>query len=165
MTLPSPLPPLELLQKHFRYNPYTGELKNWNSGNIIKRIDSKGKYIQVDFQGSIWQAHRFCYYLGTEVDPKHLQVDHRDRDYTNNKLENLRLLDNKGQQHNTKTRSDNRSGVKGVFFDKKGNKWRAYIGNPEKKGSKIWLYRGDSYDEAVKIREDAEKKYYPYLYQ
>ena len=93
-----------------------------------------------------------------------MQVDHWDRDKTNNELDNLRLLDNSRQQHNIDIKSNNRSGHTGVFWDKKGNKWRAYIGHPEVKGKKIWLYRGDSYDDAVKAREDAEKKYYPDMY-
>ena len=165
MTAINPLPPLKDLEEHFRYNPYTGELKNWYSGNIAKRLDSRGKYIQVDFQNKVWQAHRICFYLGTQKNPGISQVDHEDRVYTNNKLENLRLLNNRTQQHNIDIKSNNKSGRTGVFWDKKGEKWRAYIGNPAIKGKKIWLYNGKSYDEAVKAREDAEKKYYPEMYQ
>tara|TARA_R100001082_G_scaffold53011_1_gene28907 strand:- start:37 stop:534 length:498 start_codon:yes stop_codon:yes gene_type:complete len=165
MTAINPLPPLKDLEEHFRYSPYTGELKNWYSGNIAKRLDSKGIYIQVDFQNKVWQAHRICYYLGTKENPGILQVDHKDRCTTNNRLENLRLRTNSEQQHNTKIRSNCKSGHRGVIFDKKGNKWRAYIADPEKKGGKKFVYRGDSKDEAVKAREDAEKKYYPDIYQ
>ena len=88
MTKIKPLPPLELLEKHFHYDPDTGDLTNINSGNIAQRLDSKGQYIQVDFQNRPWQAHRFCYYLGTKKNPGILQIDHRDRVTTNNKLEN-----------------------------------------------------------------------------
>jgi hypothetical protein len=156
-----PMPPLGLLEKHFRYNPYTGELKNWNSGNIAKRLDSKGKYIQVDFQDKVWQAHRICYYLGTQRDPEGWQIDHEDRVYTNNRLDNLRLLDNADQQQNTKRRSCNRSGIKGVCWDKKGSKWVSYITINKQK---LRLYYGNSFDDAVKKRREAEKEYYPNMY-
>ena len=69
MTTYKPLPPLEDLQDHFRYNPYTGELKNWYTGTIQTCLDSDGKYIVVNYLDQNWQSHRFCYYLGTEKDP------------------------------------------------------------------------------------------------
>lgn len=156
-----PLPPLELLEKHFRYSPYTGELKNWNSGNIARRLDSKGVYIQVDFQNKIWPVHRICYYLGTKENPGILQIDHIDRVTTNNRLNNLRLKTNGEQQQNTKLRSCNKSGIKGICWDKKSKKWVAYI---TVKKQKIKLYYGDSYDDAVEARKKAEKKYYPDMY-
>ena len=161
MTKIRPLPPLGLLEKHFHYDPDTGELINIISGNVAQRLDSKGQYIQVDFQGKPWQAHRFCYFLGSKENPGIFQIDHKDRVTTNNKLENLRLLDNGEQQQNTKLRSCNKSGVKGVCLDCKGKIWRSYIGiNKEK----IQLYYGPSKEEAIKARKAAEKKYYPDMY-
>ena len=164
MTTYKPLPPLDDLQDHFRYNPYTGELKNWYTGTIQTCLDSDGEYIVVNYLGQNWQANRFCYYLGTGEDPKQWQVDHKDRDKINNKLDNLRLLNHSQQQYNIDIKSNNKSGHTGVFWDKKGAKWRAYIVHPEIKGKKIWLYRGDSYDDAVNARKDAEKKYHPDMY-
>ena len=164
MTKIKPLPPLKSLEAHFRYSPFTGELKNWETGHIANRLDSKGKYIQVEFKNQTWQAHRICFYLGTKKDPKEWQIDHRDQVTTNNKLENLRLRDNGGQQHNTKIRSNCKSGYRGVFFDEKSGKWRAYIADPQKKGRKIFLYYGDSKEKAIEARLIAEKKYYPGFY-
>lgn len=164
MTEMKPLPPLEDLQKAFDYDPITGILINRTTGNIQNCLDSRGLYIVVSYKNENWQSHRICYYLGNKKNPGFLQVDHEDRVKTNNKLNNLRLKTNSQQQFNTKIRSNNRSGHAGVFFDKKGNKWRAYIGNPEEKNKKIWLYRGDSKEDAIKERKKAEKKYYPDMY-
>ena len=164
MTKIKPLPPLEELQKAFDYDAITGILINRTTGNIQTCLDSKGKYIVVSYKNESWQSHRFCFYLGTKKNPGNMQVDHRDKNKQNNKLENLRLLTKSQQQLNTKLRSTNRSGHAGVFFDKKGNKWRAYIGNPEEKNKKIWLYRGVSKENALKARKDAETKYYPDMY-
>tara|TARA_E500000305_G_C3934118_1_gene194181 strand:- start:192 stop:689 length:498 start_codon:yes stop_codon:yes gene_type:complete len=164
MTKIKPLPPLKELQKAFDYDPITGILINRTTGNIQNCLDSKGRYIVVSYKNESWQSHRICYYLGNEKDPNDLQVDHKDQNKQNNKLKNLRLLTNSQQQLNTKLRSTNRSGHAGVFFDKKGNKWRAYIANPEEKNKKIWLYRGDSKEDAIKERKKAEKKYYLDMY-
>ncbi len=161
MAIPRPLPSLALLEKHFMYNPDTGVLINRNSGKVMQRLDSEGKYIQVDFLNQVWQANRFCFYMGTKKNPGLIQVDHEDRDTTNNKLSNLRLLTNAENQLNTKVRSDSKSGHKGVIFDKKGNKWRAYITFEKKK---IFVYRGDSEEEAIAARKAAERKYYPHLF-
>jgi|TARA_Y100001973_G_C5186164_1_gene327991 hypothetical protein len=162
MTINSkPLPPYQVLNENFRYNKYTGELKNWNLGHVVTTEDSSG-YLVVRFQGKDLRVHRVCFYLETKKDPLELQVDHIDRDRKNNKFNNLRLLNNAQQQLNTKERTDNKSGRKGVFLDKKGMKWRSYI-TVEKK--RIWLYRGDSWDQAVKERIKAEKKYYPEIFE
>tara|TARA_B100000902_G_scaffold384079_1_gene423773 strand:- start:277 stop:765 length:489 start_codon:yes stop_codon:yes gene_type:complete len=155
-----PLPSYEVLNKNFRYNKYTGELKNWNLGHIVTTEDSGG-YFVVRFQGKDLRVHRICFYLETKIDPLELQVDHIDRDRKNNKFSNLRLLNNAQQQLNTKERTDNKSGRKGVFFDKKGMKWRSYIAINKKR---IWLYRGDSWDQAVKERIKAEREYYPEIF-
>ena len=164
MSTIKPLPPLELLEEHFIYNPTTGDLINRRTGNIARRLDSKKKYIQVDFLNQGWQANRFCFYMGTKKNPGLIQVDHKDQNKTNNKLSNLRLLTNAEQQLNTKVRSNCKSGHRGVFFDKKGNKWRAYIADPKKKGKKIFVYRGDSEEKAIADRKAAERKYYPHLF-
>ena len=165
MTKTKPLPPLEELQKAFDYDPITGILINRATGNIQNCLDSKGRYVVVSYKNESWQSHRFCFYLGTKKDPGNMQVDHIDQNKQNNKLENLRLRTNSQQQLNTRLRSNNRSGHAGVFFDKKGNKWRAYIGDPENKNRKIWLYRGDSKKDALKARKEAEKKYYADMFQ
>ena len=161
MTEMKPLPPLEDLQKAFYYDPITGILINRTTGNIQNCLDSRGIYIVVSYKNENWQSHRICYYLGNKKDPGFLQVDHKDRVKTNNKLNNLRLKTNGDQQRNTKLRSCNKSGVRGVCWDKKSGKWIAYI---TVKKQKMKLYYGDSYDDATEARKKAEKKYYPDMY-
>ena len=63
-------------------------------------------------------------------------VDHKDRNSLNNHLSNLRWCN---QRENTQNRSKNKNGTsmyKGVCFDKKANKWRAYI---KQNGQRIHL--------------------------
>lgn len=55
-------------------------------------------------------------------------VDHIDRNPLNNTLENLRVCTKQENSINTGVRSDNSVGFKGVSFQKKSGKFRAYIG-------------------------------------
>jgi hypothetical protein len=54
-------------------------------------------------------------------------IDHRDQDSTNDKWENLRLADQSQNCANSRTHSNNTSGYRGVSWNKKRQKWRAYI--------------------------------------
>ncbi len=64
---------------------------------------------------------------GVEI-PAGFQIDHRDRDKSNNTRSNLRLSTPQTQQYNTDLRSTNTSGYKGVCFVKAGKRqkrWQA----------------------------------------
>ena len=54
-------------------------------------------------------------------------VDHKDRNCLNNHLSNLRWCTRKENQHNRSKNKNGTSVYKGVYFDKKANKWRAKI--------------------------------------
>ncbi len=153
-----PLPPLEVLQENFKYIRSTGALISRKTGEVLQTLDGRGQYYVVGFQDKDWQAHRFCYYLGTEFDPRDFQIDHIDGNKTNNKLNNLRLATNALNQYNAKLRITNRSGVKGVSYDNKSKKWRASITINQKR---VPLYYGDSWDEAVRERKKAESSIHP----
>ena len=94
---PKPLPPLEVLQENFKYIRSTGALISRKTGEVLQTLDGRGQYYVVGFQDKDWQAHRFCYYLGTEFDPRDFQIDHIDGNKTNNKLKktNTKLKDTK----------------------------------------------------------------------
>jgi len=63
--------------------------------------------------------------------PSGLQVDHINHNTLDNRKSNLRLCSNGQNQHNTRIRSDNSSGYKGV--KKHGDRWRADIGFNKKR--------------------------------
>ena len=54
-------------------------------------------------------------------------IDHIDNNGFNNSISNLRWATSQENSHNAKLSQRNSSGVKGVSFDKKENKWRAQI--------------------------------------
>jgi len=56
---------------------------------------------------------------------KGLEVDHIDRDKSNNNPENLRLTSSRGNKLNVGLKESNTSGYNGVYFNKCNKKWIA----------------------------------------
>ena len=90
------------------------------AGTIVKN-----KYIQIEHKRSKFLAHRVIFKMFYGENPKF--VDHINGDTFNNKIENLRRATNAQNAQNSKIRIDNFSGVKGVAFVKKSNKWIARV--------------------------------------
>ena len=74
-------------------------------------------------------------------------VDHKNRNCLNNHLSNLRWCTRKENQHNRSKNKNGSSIYKGVCFNKKANKWRAYI-----KQNGQWIHLGCYVDESEAAR-------------
>lgn len=72
-------------------------------------------------------------------------VDHIDGNGLNNARSNLRLATRSQNQANRGMSKNNKSGYKGVCYDKKGNKWTASIGH---KGKRYAIGRYNTPEEA-----------------
>ena len=116
MAKAKPLPSLESLNRLYHYNPDTGVLMSKRKGSGISSLSSRG-YLYACVDGSHYQVHRIAWYMHTGLDPLDKQIDHIDRDRTNNRFNNLRLATH---QFNTKN-----TGAKGWI--KVGNRYRAVI--------------------------------------
>jgi len=55
------------------------------------------------------------------------EVDHKDQNFLNNRRDNLRVCTKSQNQFNSKKRTDNKSGVKGVYFCKTSKRWKVTI--------------------------------------
>jgi hypothetical protein len=73
-------------------------------------------------------------------------IDHIDNSRINNDISNLRWATHTENSQNASISSNNSSGVKGVYFNKKANKWQAYI---QIDGIKIHLGLYDTIEEAT----------------
>lgn len=89
--------------------------------------------------------------------PPDKDVDHIDGDGLNNQRHNLRLATPSQNLANHKRKKHNTSGYTGVSWDKKRQKWRAYIGIDGK-----WKYLGrfDSKLAAAKAYDQAAVAYF-----
>lgn len=86
-----------------------------------------------------------------------IDVDHIYHKKFDNRKSELRIVNRSQNSMNRSLRSDNKSGVTGVCWNKFCDKWIAYICVNKKR---INLGRFDDYNQAVKIRKEAEKKYF-----
>jgi hypothetical protein len=106
MTQPRPLPPLEALREVLAYDPDTGAL-TWLVGRGKVRAGApagcpKGNgYTQVHLGQRRLLAHRLAWYLHHGTDPGQAQVDHINRDRSDNRASNLRLVDAQGNRANS----------------------------------------------------------------
>jgi len=130
------------------------------AGCVLKKEKSGklAKYWQVSIDGKLYKASRIIYFMHHGVDPYPMEVDHEDRNSLNNNVDNLRLGDDVLQGQNQGIRSDNTSGVKGVYWNKAASKWRADItvGNKKKH-----LGYFATVKEAAAARNAAVRKYWP----
>ncbi len=120
------------------YEPSTGVF-TWRSdrsrtakaGDVAGGLNKKGRRM-IGVDGKDRSASRLAWLYMTGEWPEH-QVDHEDRNKLNDAWGNLRPATNKQNCENRGLRSDNKSGVAGVWFDNsRKKKWRAKIGHKNK---------------------------------
>ncbi len=91
--------------------------------------------------------------------PDGLTVDHihGTSSRNDNRKSNLRIATIQENSMNCKIAKNNTSSVTGVHFNKNSNKWIARIGYQNKR---INLGSFDNFDDAVRVRKEAENKYF-----
>jgi hypothetical protein len=143
------------------YNPFTG-LFTWRisiGGNsrkgAVAGAISHG-YISIGVDGVRYLAHRLAWFY---VHGKMLEgeIDHRNRDRTDNRIENLRPANVFENRQNVTARSDSKSGIRGVSFDPRRQKWVAQI---TAEGTHRFLGYFTSMGDAAHARSEAERRYF-----
>lgn len=89
--------------------------------------------------------------------PKDMVIDHINHDPLDNRKSNLRVCTQHQNLMNSSKRNDNTSGVIGVSYDKRINKWHAQIMYNKKH---IHLGCFNTKEEAAEARRQAEIKYF-----
>lgn len=91
--------------------------------------------------------------------PNYLMPDHINgrQSRNDNRKSNLRICTNQENSMNSGISKKNTSGITGVSWDKTKNRWAAYICY---NSNKIHLGRYNVFEDAVKARLKAEKKYF-----
>jgi hypothetical protein len=157
---------IELLQRTFAYDPTTGVI-TWKvarrgtgicNHQEVQVGDIAGKYyrdyLEVCFNGKTYYNHKLAVVLMIGHRPD--QVDHIDQNKLNNAWDNLRPADHYVNIRNMPLRLDNTSGQVGVSRCVDRDAWRVRINID---GKCILIGRYKTYEEAVKMRKEAEIKY------
>lgn len=84
-------------------------------------------------------------------------VDHINHNTKDNRKSNLRIVTRSQNLMNVGLRKDNKSGVTGVWWDKQRACWVAKI---QKNKIRYTLGYSNNFDKVVKMRKDAEEKYF-----
>jgi hypothetical protein len=93
-------------------------------GAVVGHVGKRGyKYLSI--YKKKYYVHRVIWLMKYGSLPKY--IDHIDGNPLNNRIENLRACTLAENSCNAKTRSDNTSGTKGVYWFKPKQKWRARI--------------------------------------
>ncbi|MCP4178818.1 MAG: hypothetical protein GY756_13725 [bacterium] len=107
-----------------------GEVINIKTGNKLKPSLRNGyPYINLSLNGKVKPKYIHRLVANTflnEINSKTI-VDHIDTDRTNNCLTNLRFCNTQENCRNTKISLRNKTGIKGVCYLVKRNRWKAQI--------------------------------------
>lgn len=158
----------------FEYNPNTGEFKRRETPRSAFKSDkawkisstkangkkagtlTKAGYVLLTMAGQKCYAHRLALAISDNRWPEN-EVDHINGDPSDNRLCNLRHASRQQNGRNIKLRDDNKSGVSGVRWNKREQKWKAQISVD---GIVMGLGAFSEFDLAVKARREAELKFH-----
>ena len=152
----------EKLRELLHYEPETG-IFTWkvSTSNSVKVGDVAGSpdglgYLRITVWSRRYQAHRLAWFYVYGEWPK-LDIDHINRNTSDNRIANLRDISHKQNMQNASKRSDNTSGCPGVSWKKQYSKWQVHIKHNQKQ---IHLGYYSIIEEAIAARKAAEKLYW-----
>lgn len=104
-----------------------------------------------------FMEHRviWCIYYGSDI-PEGMQIDHVNGDSCDNRINNLRLVNNADNAKNQSIRYNSTSGVLGVNFSKREQRWKARIMVNRRA---IYLGTFTNKEDAIEARKKAEIDY------
>ncbi len=119
------------LRRLLDYNPETGiftrliQRSNMKSGSVAGSVYPDG-YVYIMINRERFLAHRLAWLYMTGSFPQ-MEVDHIDRVRSNNSWNNLRSVSTQQNSFNRSIHSNNKTGFKGVCFEKREGKFKASI--------------------------------------
>jgi hypothetical protein len=145
------------LQEILDYDPETGVFTYKNNYHPSKNGKAANKrktngYECVWVDNKEYRAHRVAWLYVHGEWPEN-EIDHINRDKSDNRIENLRDVSASTNAYNRHLSPLNQSGYKGVHWEIGRGKWRAAFGRK-------LLGRFDDFEDAVIARQQAEKEYW-----
>jgi len=136
-----------------------GRVRNNKTGRILKqflagRVDRKYYYTGLCKDGKEikYTVHRLVCITFNENPNNYNIVDHVDRNKLNNFHTNLRWTTSENNSKNANLSKSNKSGTKGVYYDKFFNKWVSHFSINGKTKKKLF----DNIDDAINYRKEME---------
>lgn len=145
------------LEELFNYNPETGLFMRVicagtaKIGDVAGCVDRGNGYIKIAVDDKRYLAHRLAFVWMTGEWPED-QTDHINGDKTDNRWSNLRACTRSENLHNAALSLSNKSGFKGVSWNKVMKKWGANICS---KGNKPYLGFHNTPEEAARAYDKA----------
>ena len=155
-------PPLDLVRQTLDYNSETGIFiwKERRGGKALKGtvagcLCGTNGYRVISIKNCLYFAHRLVWFWVYGIWPR--EIDHINGSRDDNRIANLREVNRAQNLWNSKKKSQNKSGFKGVYFNRRMKKWTARL-----------TYRGDikelgyfnSPEDAHAAYCDGAKKYF-----
>lgn len=131
-----------------------------NTWIIARDKNRNSVYVHAGLTDSRGKQKSVCLHRWITNAPKGMVVDHIDHNTLNNTASNLRIVTNAENQQNRKgAKQSNKSGVRGVSWHKKNNKWLVILGiDRERK----YFGSFNTVEEAERVAIEARLKYMPY---
>mgnify|MGYP006267355257 CR=1 FL=1 len=111
-------------------------------------------YVQIKVNGKFYKAHRLAWLAMTGEDLGDAEIDHINGDGFDNTWSNLRKATRCQNACNQGVKKSNKSGFKGVSFDRRRNAWIARVRDG---GKRIWVGSFPSPEEAAAAYQQAAK--------
>jgi len=126
------MPSKEVILQKLSFDPTNGVFYHLKSEKRSKRgsvagTKQKNGYRILKINKKSYGAHRVAWFLFTGIDPIGKEVDHVNRDPSDNRPSNLRLVNKSQNQCNSKIRKDNTSGERGVYWYAPRKKWQVSV--------------------------------------
>ncbi len=152
----------DVLMSLLDYCPDTGVFR-WRlrpsrkiaSGSVAGTVMSHG-YVRICIGRKFYYGHRVAWLFAHGEWPAE-EIDHINGDPADNRIANLRPAARHKNAQNCGISRNNTSGVTGVSWDRREQKWAAYIMIARRK---IALGNHADFDAAVQARRDAERRYF-----
>jgi hypothetical protein len=145
------------LRHLLKYNPEMGEWTWLNPPNHNTRLRGmpagntrSDGYLKIKINGVAYYSSRLAWFYMTGNWPSE-EIDHIDRDPSNDRWNNLRLASSSDNKCNSSLNTRNTSGYRGIGWLPGASKWQVHVNG-------VYLGRYDNADEAIEVRDSFAKE-------
>lgn len=105
----------DYIRANFQYDPQSGIITRTDRNGCNGSYDKDG-YLILKIKCRQYKAHRLAWFLYYGEFPQK-EIDHINRDRTDNRIDNLRVVSRWENVLNIKQKPNKRTGIIGVYFD------------------------------------------------